>query len=109
MGRHVIAVNGRFLTMSLSGVQRYAHEILRHVPGHLDAELRILVPPDLVLEGDEEELGKVTAGLRWHGVSGHRWEQLVLLPPEYSKGAKCRRVHSTRRLLLERAWVWAVT
>src|SRR6187399_1327336 len=31
MGRHVIAVNGRFLTMSPSGVQRYAHEILRRV------------------------------------------------------------------------------
>ena len=78
MGRHVIAVNGRFLTMSPSGVQRYAHEILRRVRGHLDAELRILVPPDLVLEADEAEFGKVTAGLRWHGVDGHRWEQLVL-------------------------------
>ncbi len=78
MGRHLIAVNGRFLTMSPSGVQRYAHEILGRLRGHLDAELRILVPPDLVLEGDEEELGEVTPGLRWHGVDGHRWEQLVL-------------------------------
>jgi glycosyltransferase involved in cell wall biosynthesis len=78
MGRQVIAVNGRFLTMSPSGVQRYAHEILSRVGDHLDSELRILVPPDLVIEGNEEALGEVTPGLRWHGVDGHRWEQLVL-------------------------------
>ncbi len=77
MGRHVIAVNGRFLTMSVTGVQRYAHEILRLIGGKLDGTLRIIVPPDRVLERDPEE-GEVESDLRWHGVDGHRWEQLVL-------------------------------
>jgi glycosyltransferase involved in cell wall biosynthesis len=78
MSGHVIAVNGRFLTMSVTGVQRYAHEILRRMSASLDSELRILVPPDLVLEGEDPELGDIDTNLRWHGVDGHRWEQLVL-------------------------------
>ena len=78
MGRHVIAVNGRFLTMSVTGVQRYAREILDRICSNLDSDLRVIVPPDRVLEGDDPELGDFRTVLRWHGIDGHRWEQLVL-------------------------------
>jgi hypothetical protein len=77
MGRRLIAVNGRFLTMHPTGVQRYGHEILHRIRSNLEAELRILVPPDRVLEEDAV-LADVSPTRRWHGVEGHRWEQLVL-------------------------------
>ena len=74
----MIAVNGRFLTMTTTGVQRYAREILRRIGSNLDSELRILVPPDRVFEGGDPALGEVETSIRWHGIDGHRWEQLVL-------------------------------
>src|SRR5438105_4365718 len=78
MSRRVVAVNGRFLTMSVTGVQRYAHEILGRITSSLDAELRVFVPPDRMLDGGDPEIGAIRADVRWHGVDGHRWEQFAL-------------------------------
>ena len=36
-----IIINGRFLTQSITGVQRYAHEILRALDVHLTKKKRI--------------------------------------------------------------------
>jgi glycosyltransferase involved in cell wall biosynthesis len=72
----LVAVNGRFLTMSITGVQRYAHEILARVRPYLGSELRIIVPPSRVLE--EDELDSVAATSKWHGLDGHFWEQIAL-------------------------------
>lgn len=77
MGKPV-AVNGRFLTMAATGVQRYAHEILPRLGPVLESELRVIVPPDRVLEADDPALGEIQVTEQWHGVNGHRWEQLTL-------------------------------
>jgi len=52
-----IAVNGRFLRQRVTGVQRYAREIIRRLPGQVD-----LVAPGVVAQG----------------FAGHLWEQLIL-------------------------------
>lgn len=74
----VAAVNGRFLTMAATGVQRYAHEILPLLPAHLESELRVIVPPDRILASDDPALAATTMTSTWHGIRGHRWEQLSL-------------------------------
>lgn len=73
-----MAVNGRFLTMTATGVQRYAHEILRLLRAHLDADLRVIVPPNRILEAGDPAIGDIAVTGRWHGVQGHCWEQLAL-------------------------------
>jgi glycosyltransferase involved in cell wall biosynthesis len=57
MTERIVAVNGRFLTMTATGVQRYARE---------------------VFDADEQQLDGIAVTERWHGLGGHRWEQLVL-------------------------------
>lgn len=52
-----IAINGRFLTRRITGVERYAHEISRRLP-----EPKHFVSP-------KKPLGQI---------SGHLWEQLIL-------------------------------
>jgi glycosyltransferase involved in cell wall biosynthesis len=74
----VVAVNGRFLTMERSGVQRYAREILGRLADPLGAQLRVLVPPDRVFDGADPAVADVQSSTTWHGVGGHRWEQLAL-------------------------------
>lgn len=78
MASPLVAVDGRFLTMTLTGVQRYAHEILRRLGDHLEADLRVVVPPDRVLVAADAELSAIAPTGRWHGVRGHAWEQLAL-------------------------------
>jgi glycosyltransferase involved in cell wall biosynthesis len=73
-----IAVNGRFLTMTSTGVQRYAREILSRLGGRLEGRVRVVVPPDRILAADDPELREIGASSRWHGVRGHAWEQFVL-------------------------------
>ena len=70
--------------MTVTGVQRYAHEVLRRIGAYLDSELRVIVPPQLVLEGDDPEIANILTTGRWRGMDGHRWEQLVL-PRLYRK------------------------
>lgn len=73
-----IAVNGRFLTMAQTGVQRYAREVLDRLPALLGDRLVVIVPPDRILPGDDPATGQVDATIRWHGVRGHTWEQVTL-------------------------------
>jgi len=78
MAKPVVAVNGRFLTMTATGVQRYAHEILPRLQPDLVSELRVVVPPNRVLEAGDPALGEIGVTKEWHGINGHRWEQLTL-------------------------------
>jgi glycosyltransferase involved in cell wall biosynthesis len=78
MTETVVAVNGRFLTMTSTGVQRYAHEILGRLSPKLGARLLVIVPPDRMFEGDDPSIAEVEVSSRWHGIQGHRWEQLKL-------------------------------
>ncbi|WP_269930504.1 glycosyltransferase family 4 protein [Aminobacter sp. HY435] len=81
MRRHW-AINGRFLAQPLTGVQRYAREIVRAMdrllarhPGiasHLDLE--VLMPPDAV-----DDLALTAIPSRRIGrFGGHPWEQAIL-------------------------------
>ena len=74
----LVAVNGRFLTMTSTGVQRYAREVLSRLGDRLEGRVRVVVPPDRVLAADGPELSEIGPSSRWHGVRGHAWEQLVL-------------------------------
>jgi glycosyltransferase involved in cell wall biosynthesis len=78
VSKPIVAVNGRFLTMETSGVQRYAREILGRLVGRLEADLRVIVPPDRVFEGEDPALADSATSSAWHGAGGHRWEQIVL-------------------------------
>jgi glycosyltransferase involved in cell wall biosynthesis len=76
--KSLVAVNGRFLTMTPTGVQRYAYEILARIRTYLRSELRIIVPPDLILESDDPAIRQIVPTARWHGLDGHFWEQVTL-------------------------------
>ena len=83
------AINGRFLTQSVTGVQRYAREIVRAIDGlmgdgHVLAQglhLELLFP--FSYQGPLPELRHIQ--VRPVGRSqGHLWEQLVL--PRHARG-----------------------
>ena len=76
------SINGRFLTQPLSGVQRYAQEIVRGLDalvseGHpltRDMELELVTPPGAVRPLELGAIAIRAAGRR----GGHAWEQLSL-------------------------------
>ena len=75
----VITVNGRFLTQPVTGVQRYAREIVARLPGMApDMRFRLLVPPDRVVELEPGVELPSELDERWWGGRGHLWEQTHL-------------------------------
>jgi glycosyltransferase involved in cell wall biosynthesis len=73
------AINGRFLGQRMTGVQRYAYEIVHALDGLLGAgeaapAMRLIVPPDLEENPplSNIEIHRTPAG------SGHLWDQFVL-------------------------------
>jgi glycosyltransferase involved in cell wall biosynthesis len=78
----VVAVNGRFVTQPLTGVQRYGHEIVSRLAEAAGGSfaVRLIVPPDRVIELAPGETTEQVTVLdeRWWGGGGHRWEQTVL-------------------------------
>jgi glycosyltransferase involved in cell wall biosynthesis len=77
------AINGRFLTQRMTGVQRYAHEIVAALDEILAREegdraslaaLRLIVPPAVQ---KPPALSKITVCRSGFG-SGHAWDQFVL-------------------------------
>ena len=81
-------INGRFLTQKLTGVQRYAREMVSALDRHLalghplarDLELEIVAPP-----GTVNDLALETIGFRIAGRGkGHLWEQIEL--PHAARG-----------------------
>jgi glycosyltransferase involved in cell wall biosynthesis len=75
-----IYINGRFLTQTLTGVQRYAAEVLHAADGLLasrkfaaDLELELLAPPGAPLPQLRAVRARSVGRLR-----GHAWEQLTL-------------------------------
>jgi glycosyltransferase involved in cell wall biosynthesis len=76
------AINGRFLTQRMTGVQRYAHEIVAALDGILlqNRELAARLPMRLVLPPGVEvtpALSKIAICYTSFG-SGQAWDQLVL-------------------------------
>jgi glycosyltransferase involved in cell wall biosynthesis len=76
------AINGRFLTQRMTGVQRYAYEIVMALDGLLaqnrDAAaglaMRLVVPPGI---DATPSLAKIEIGRTRFG-SGHVWDQFIL-------------------------------
>jgi glycosyltransferase involved in cell wall biosynthesis len=75
---HVVAVNGRFLTMPISGVQRYGREVLSRLVKRLPAEVIVVVPPLSRMKSDDLQMERLKHTRRWTGARGHVWEQVVL-------------------------------
>jgi len=82
-----IYINGRFLTQPITGVQRYAHEVLRHIDdlitiNHSYAELDIvcLVPPETLVKPIWKKISIRSVG----AMKGNLWEQFDL--PRYLDG-----------------------
>jgi glycosyltransferase involved in cell wall biosynthesis len=81
-GRQIWAINGRFLTQRMTGVQRYAYEILLALDdilsqnGDLGGRLamRLILPPRIE---EKPALSKIDICQTNFG-SGHAWDQLVL-------------------------------
>ena len=82
--KHKILINGRFLTQSISGVQRYAHEIVTLWDEMIEAgeksilpfEFELLVPRKKFLKHNLELRHIPTKFLGYF--TGHLWEQLEL-------------------------------
>jgi glycosyltransferase involved in cell wall biosynthesis len=79
-----IFINGRFLSQSMTGVQRYAAEMVKAVdrllasgdapPALLDATWQVLAPPDANLSLDLQRIEVRKIGQR----TGHPWDQIDL-------------------------------
>jgi glycosyltransferase involved in cell wall biosynthesis len=81
-GRRDWTINGRFLTQRMTGVQRYAHEIVSALDDILSEErgvarwprMRLALPPGVV---EKPVLSKIGICQTNFG-SGHAWDQFVL-------------------------------
>ncbi len=74
----VVAVNARFVTQDVTGVQRYAHELVSRLATTDGLRVLLLVPPDEVIELGPGEQTPLLPDERWWGMGGHRWEQTAL-------------------------------
>jgi glycosyltransferase involved in cell wall biosynthesis len=76
------AINGRFLTQRMTGVQRYAHEIVTALDEILSdrgdlgclPELRLVLPPGVAVKPRFAKIGTC----RTNFGAGHVWDQFVL-------------------------------
>ncbi len=81
-GRQSWSINGRFLTQRMTGVQRYAHEIVTSLDSLLAEEkgraglpaMRLVVPPGAGTMPVLSNIGIVQTSFG----SGHAWDQFVL-------------------------------
>lgn len=74
-----VFVNARFLTQPITGVQRYAIEVAKHL-NNSHPGLRFLTPKDVTHHDLAVQLGAEKVGTR----TGHVWEQLEL--PSHASG-----------------------
>lgn len=76
----MIAVNARFLTQQITGVQRFAFEISRAIKGlYKEQDIRFFAPKDIQLRSEAFDLNVEIIGSH----TGHLWEQLDL--PQHLK------------------------
>lgn len=80
MAERLVTINGRYLTQPVSGVQRYAAEIVRALDDLLaggegrDLRVRLVAPPGAEAP---ERLRRIAFG-HAGGASGHLWDQIAL-------------------------------
>src|SRR5690606_30145135 len=71
----MIIVNARFLTQSITGVQRYAVEICKRLPQEINGKKIIYVAPKNIKDNElSESINIFTFGI----FKGHLWEQIEL-------------------------------
>ncbi|MDH6229819.1 glycosyltransferase involved in cell wall biosynthesis [Mesorhizobium soli] len=88
--RQYWAINGRFLAQKLTGVQRYARQIVTELDQLLTSHpeiarglnLELLAPPDATLDLPLSVISTRTVG----PLRGHLWEQLVLPANLHGRG-----------------------
>src|ERR1700737_242297 len=76
------AINGRFLTQRMTGVQRYAHEVVAALDDILAEalgdtrlpEMRLVVPPSVEVKPVLSKIGMCQTSFG----SGHAWDQFIL-------------------------------
>ena len=74
MEQRMIAINARFLTQPVTGVQRYAIELSKRIKEVLREEVVFIAPRNVLHKELAERLGVVTVGK----LKGHLWEQIEL-------------------------------
>lgn len=77
-----VFVNARFLTQSITGVQRFAIELSKRLKNYSDIDVEFLAPKDIIHTDLARELGVKRIGY----LKGHLWEQIDL--PLYLKQNK---------------------
>ena len=83
-----VAVNARFVTQDLTGVQRYAHELVSRLAATSGMRVLLLVPPNEIVELAPGDQTPLVPDERWWGLGGHRWEQTTLRPLFRRSGAR---------------------
>ncbi|MDO7908393.1 glycosyltransferase family 1 protein [Paenibacillus sp. JX-17] len=82
MRKTKVYINGRFLTQSITGVQRYAFELIKSLDRMIDERDPALSPYEWIVlapRGEIHDPGLQHIEIRQVGrFSGHVWEQLVL-------------------------------
>jgi glycosyltransferase involved in cell wall biosynthesis len=94
-----VAINGRFLCQSVTGVQRVAREFVKALDKYLDEykmEVELLVPKNAQLVNWEYEFKNIKIKRVGLG-KGHLWEQIVL--PFYLRGARLLSLGNTAPLI----------
>src|SRR5580658_4377008 len=79
-----VVLNGRFLTQPVTGVQRYARELLREfdqiLPGRANLRIRLVTPASVRSVPGLSHISHQAVGR----LRGHAWEQFEL--PAYVRG-----------------------
>ena len=79
MRRPRVAINGRFLTVPVTGVQRYARELVQELSALDAVDGVVILPPGELVELDEfAERRRARCDRTWSGGRGHLWEQALL-------------------------------
>lgn len=85
----MIVINGRFLTQNITGVQRFAHEIVRELDKIVKkGECKILAPKNIIYNNLDYKNIEVEVCGR---LTGHLWEQIEL--PFYVRKNKSRLIN----------------
>ena len=79
---YLIAVNSRFLTQGLSGVQRFATEIALRLKAHYKGQIIFLSPSNIIDKETARKLDVTIVGKN----QGYLWEQLDLPLFLYNNG-----------------------
>jgi glycosyltransferase involved in cell wall biosynthesis len=83
-------VNGMFMCQQISGIQRYALEVLKRIDELMDTselEIELLVPFDVVESWRPANIKMVCSGIKYSGLNKHLWLNFTLPSYARKKGA----------------------